>query len=172
MDAGNPASKLCSSFTVQQTAQGELKCILPLISRPQRAAGHFHCLWMRTLWTDRHLPDQQKPQWFLPAGRKTPCQEGRRRKAQALPFFWIKSNHHWWYDYSWQRTRDGSVEAAPIRCRKAGRTQMSLVDGTSWKERSGEFILTSKDLQASVPRWARGGQRKVPMTLSLRVKLL
>lgn len=158
---GKPASQLCSSFTVQQTAQGELKRILPLIIRPESAAGHFHRLWIHTLWTDAHLPGQQKPLWFLPAGRKSPWQERRRRKVQAL-LFWIKSNNHWWCNYSWQRTRDSSVKAASIGCRKAGRKQTSLMDGTSWKESSGEFILTKKDLQASVACWACSGQRKVP----------
>lgn len=63
------------------------------------------------------------------------------------------------------KTGDRGVEAAPIRSRKSGRKQMSLVDGTIWKEGRGVFILNRKDLQASVQCWTCGGQRKVPMTL-------
>lgn len=61
----------------------------------------------------------------------------------------------------WQRTEDSSVKAAPTRCRKAGRKQMSLVDG--WRESSGKFILTRKDVQNSLPCWVCSGQSNVPM---------
>lgn len=41
----------------------------------------------------------------------------------------------------WQRTEDSSVKAAPTRCRKAGRKQMSLVDG--WREAGGKALGNS-----------------------------
>lgn len=41
----------------------------------------------------------------------------------------------------WQRTEDSSVKAAPTRCRKAGRKQMSLVDG--WREAGGRAVESS-----------------------------
>lgn len=65
-----------------------------------------------------HLPGQQKPQYFFPAGIQPPWQKERRRRAQALLFSCIKFYLHWWYNYTGKELRTAVSKLPPLGAEK------------------------------------------------------
>lgn len=67
--------------------------------------------------------------------------EGKEEKNTSFTGFLHKILSSLVVQLHWQRTEDSSVKAAPTRCKKAGRKQISLVD--SWREVEGRVMGSS-----------------------------
>lgn len=67
--------------------------------------------------------------------------EGKEEKTSSYTVFLHKILSSLVVQLHWQRTEDSSVKATLTRCRKAGRKQMSLVDG--WREAGWRAVGSS-----------------------------